>query len=139
MTLLGVLFNLADISGAQRLSSGRVVPIGPVDEQRRIGKICSSLEAHFDEPINFRRLADEIGMHQSSMCRFFKRATGRTLTTYVNELRIGAASELLLNTDSNALEIALRVGFDNYAYFCRRFKKMKGCTPGSLRKEFSRA
>ena len=138
VTLLWILMDLADIVGAERLSSGRFVPICRVEEQCRIDKICGYVEANFDKEIDFRGLAHGIGMHQSSMCRYFKRATGRTLTKYLNELRIAAASELLLSTDLNVLEVALRVGFDNYAYFCRLFKRMKGCTPRFLRNEFCR-
>jgi len=139
LTLLGILTDLADIVGAERLSCGRVVPICRVEEQRRIDEICTYLDANFEREIDFRRLADEIGMHQSSMCRFFKRATGRTLTKYVNEMRIGAASELLISTDCNVLEIAFRVGFENYAYFSRLFKRAKGCTPRFLRTEYCRS
>jgi len=76
-------------------------------------------------------------MDQTSLCRFFKRATGRTMTNYVNELRLGLASELLTNTDLSILEIALRVGFENYSHFCRQFRRNKGCTPRALRKQFS--
>jgi AraC-like DNA-binding protein len=137
ISLLGILVDLAEARRARRLATVRLKPICRIGDQQRIEKICAYLEAHFDHKTNFAQLAAQIPMDQTSLCRFFKRATGRTLTTYVNELRIGTASELLTHTDLSVLEIALRVGFDNYSYFCRRFRSVKGCAPRMLRKQFS--
>jgi AraC-like DNA-binding protein len=136
LALLGILLDLAEESRAQRLSTIRLRPICRIEEQHRIEKICDYLECHSDQKTNFVQLSKQIHMDQTSLCRFFKRATGRTMTTYVNELRLGAASELLTNTDLSILDIALRVGFDNYSHFCRQFKRMKGCTPRILRTLF---
>jgi AraC-like DNA-binding protein len=135
-SLLWILLDLAEETSAERLSTVRLRPICRPDHQRRIEKICHYLENHVDEKIDFTELASRIHMDQTSLCRFFKRATGRTMTAYVNELRLGIASELLISTDLNILEIALRVGYDNYSYFCRLFKRMKGCTPRMLRTQF---
>jgi AraC-like DNA-binding protein len=57
------------------------------------------------------------------------------MTTYINQLRIGAAVQLLLSSDLSVLEIAFRVGFGNYSNFSRQFKRLKGMTPLSLRQE----
>ena len=51
------------------------------------------------------------------------------MTTYVNQLRIGAATQLLMNSDLSVLEIGFRVGFGNYSNFNRQFKRIKGVTP----------
>jgi AraC-like DNA-binding protein len=136
LALLGILSVLAEESKPRRLSTIRLRPICRVEEQQRIENICHHLESHFAQRVNFAQLAKQIYMDQTSLCRFFKRATGRTMTTYVNELRVGAASQLLTTTDMSTLEIAFRVGFDNYSNFSRRFKRMKGCTPRTLRKQF---
>lgn len=65
-----------------------------------------------------------------------KRATGRTLTTYLNELRVGAAAQLLMHSDESILDICFRVGFGNYSNFNRQFKRIKGIGPRSLRRHF---
>jgi transcriptional regulator GlxA family with amidase domain len=53
----------------------------------------------------------------ATLCGFFKRATGRIVTEYVPELRVGAAAQLLISAELSAREIALRVGSENYANF----------------------
>jgi AraC-like DNA-binding protein len=76
-------------------------------------------------------------MNPAALCRFFKRATGRTMTAYVNELRVAAAAQLLRETDLSALEAGIRAGFGNYSNFNRQFKKMKGVGPRTFRREIS--
>ncbi len=136
LNLLWILLDLAEETRAERLSTIRLRPICRVQDQHRIEKICHYLEGHFDQKTNFDELAKRVYMDRTSLCRFFRRATGRTMTTYVNELRLGAASELLISTESNILDIAFRVGFENYSNFCRQFKRIKGCTPRMLRAQF---
>jgi AraC-like DNA-binding protein len=136
LNLLWILLDLAEETGAERLSTIRLRPICRIEDQDKIEKICNRLEDHFDQKTNFAELAKQIHMDPTSLCRFFKRATGRTMTAYVNELRLGVASDLLISTELNILDIALRVGFDNYSHFCRQFKRMKGCTPRMLRTQF---
>jgi AraC-like DNA-binding protein len=136
LTLLTVLMDLAGDSQAKQLSIGKIRPMGRVEDQRRIDEICLYLNQHFDQEIDFTALANQVHMDQASVCRFFKRATGRTMTTYVNEIRVGAAAQLLMETDASILEIGFRVGFGNYSNFSRQFKRIKGYGPRNLRRHF---
>jgi AraC-like DNA-binding protein len=139
LSMLSVLQDLAEESGAAVLSADRIRPVYRVKDQKRIETICDFLDRHYEEPIDYARLSRAARLDQSSLCRFFKKATGRTITTYVNELRVGAAAHLLTNTDLSTLEIGFRVGFGNYSNFGRQFLHVKGCTPGKLRRQFMHA
>lgn len=136
LMLLSVLVELAGEKDAQVLSSSKVRPICRLDDQRRIDSICLYLNEHFDEEIDFASFSHRFHMEQAALCRFFKRATGRTMTAYLNELRVGAAAQLLVNTDKSILEICHRVGFGNYSNFNRQFKRIKGFGPRTLRRQF---
>ena len=136
LLLLSTLVELASDGNAQRLSSGHLTPICRIEDQRRVDAICEHLHRHFDEEMDYGALSHRFHMDQASLCRFFKRATGRTMTTYVNEYRVGAATQLLLESDESLLDIAFRVGFGNYSHFHRQFKLIKGYSPRDLRKQF---
>ena len=136
-TLLSVLVDLADESDAQVLSTLKVKPLCRVADQHRIDEICRYLNENFGKEIEFAKLSKRFCMDQASLCRFFKRATGRTLTVYLNELRVGAAAQFLINTDDSILDICFRVGFGNYSNFNRQFKRIKGCGPRTLRRQFT--
>ena len=136
-SLLSVLVELAEEPHAQTIATEILQPPCRVEDRRRIDQICSYLHQNFDREIDFTQLARELHMSQACLCRFFRRATGRTMTTYINQLRIGAAVQLLVNSDLSVLDIAFNVGFGNYSNFNRQFKNMKGSTPRSLRQELA--
>jgi AraC-like DNA-binding protein len=136
LALLSILVDLASEPNAERLSTGNLTPMCRAGDQRRIDIICSHLNSHLGDDIDYSLLAREVHMDLASLCRFFKRASGRTMTTYVNELRVAAATCLLQETDLSVLEVGFRAGFGNYSNFNRQFKKMKGVRPRTLRREF---
>jgi AraC-like DNA-binding protein len=137
LCLLSALVELAGESHAYRLSSLKLRPICRAQDQRRIDAICRYLSEHFEEKFDFIQLCKHFHMTQAAMCRFFKRATGRTLTTYLNELRVDAAIGLLLHTDESILNICFRVGFGNYSNFHKQFTRIKGVGPRLLRKQLT--
>lgn len=136
ISLLSALLELAGESGASAISTQTLVPLCHVEDERRIDRICSYLHQRFDKEVDFLQLARTVNLSQAALCRFFRRATGRTMTTYVNQLRVGAATQLLMNSDLSVLEIGFRVGFGNYSNFNRQFKSLKGVTPLAVRREF---
>lgn len=139
VTLLSILLDLAGESSAEALSAPGLRPVYRVEDQKRVDKVCSYLTQRFREQIDFTAVAREVHMDQASLCRFFKRATGRTMTTYVNELRVGAAVQLLRETERSILDIGFSVGFGNYANFNRQFNRIKGFGPRQMRRQFAEA
>ncbi len=135
IALLGALLDLADETCTQQLSTGSVRSMSRPADQQRIDAVCRCLDREFEREIDLAQLAKSVHMDQAALCRFFKRATGRTMSGYVTELRVAAATHLLLETDLSVLEIGLRSGFGNYSNFNRLFKRMKGVSPRALREQ----
>lgn len=136
LALLLILLELADERRAILLSTSAIRPMCQIKHQRRINKICLYLEHRDAEKINWDELSRLIHMCRASLCRFFRRATGRTMTQYLNEIRVDSAARLLVDTDLNVLDVAFRAGFGNYSNFTRQFKKIKGYGPRELRRRF---
>jgi AraC-like DNA-binding protein len=55
----------------------------------------------------------------------------------LNEVRLGHASRMLIDTTQSINEIAYRCGFNNMSNFNRIFKKKKNCTPKEFRFEYN--
>ncbi|MGH9587263.1 MAG: helix-turn-helix domain-containing protein, partial [Acidobacteriaceae bacterium] len=134
--LLSALLDLSAEAHPEVLSTSLIPPICRVEDQQRIDAVCAYLNRHFDHEIDYAELSRIIHMDHASLCRFFKRATGRTMTAYVNQLRVGAAAHLLTDTDISILEVGFRVGFGNYSNFNRQFKRIKGYVPRAVRQHF---
>jgi two-component system response regulator YesN len=66
----------------------------------------------------------------------FKQETGLSITAYVIKKRIEKAKQLLIERVLTLPEVAERVGFSDYNYFSRVFKKEVGVSPINYRKSF---
>ena len=62
--------------------------------------------------------------------------TGMTFIDSLNEIRLGHASRLLIDTTQSVAEIAYNSGFNNISNFNRIFKKKKGTTPKEFRESY---
>lgn len=95
------------------------------------------LEAYPDKNLNLEKLADKCGVSKSHLCRVFKKATGQTISQYLNHVRIERACKLLAETGVPIEEIAIASGFNNASYFFRVFKKQVGKLPLEWRRNYS--
>jgi hypothetical protein len=101
----------------------------------RINKVCLFIQNNFQNKIYLKEIADLIYLTESNFCKFFKRATGKTYSDYLNEIRINEASRLLIQTDKTVSQIAFNCGFETLSYFNRVFLNKKGMTPSIYRKQ----
>ncbi len=105
--------------------------------QSRLHSVCRFIDEHLtDATLSQTMIADQAGMTPSAFCRFFRGATQRTVTRYINELRVGMASRLLIETDRSILDICLAVGFENSSNFNRRFRQFRNMSPREYRSRY---
>lgn len=104
---------------------------------RRIDNVCRFLYENCGTGISLTDAAEIAHMTPGSFSRFFRRAMGRSFTSYMNELRVARACALLCDTEFPVGWIATEAGFANLANFNRRFKEIKGLTPSAYRNQFA--
>ncbi len=113
----------------------------PLESERNFISIDDSSTAtllkyvddHFTEEISREQLSELFFFDPDYITKIFKRETGLSFKNYVIDKRLALARELLEETDSPVHDIALKVGYDNYSYFTRLFKKSYGITPVEFR------
>jgi AraC-like DNA-binding protein len=104
---------------------------------RRIQAIMSYLNASFEKDVTLGEAAKLVSMSEVSFSRFFKQRTGKTFIDTLNEIRLGHASRMLIDTTQSISEIAYRCGFNNISNFNRIFKKKKQSTPKEFRQSYN--
>ena len=62
--------------------------------------------------------------------------TGRNISEYIIDLRLGYAARMLVDTAKSISEIGFDCGFNNLSNFNRIFKKKKGCSPSEFRENY---
>lgn len=103
-----------------------------VDEEASTNLI-QYVDAHFTEDMSREHLSELFYFDQDYITRIFKKETGMSFKNYVIEKRLRLAKDLLLDTDEPINMISQKVGYDNYSYFTRLFKKSFGVTPVEFR------
>ena len=78
-----------------------------------------------------------MNMTANYLGQVFKRETGKPYTQYITELRIDRAKSLLLSGDMSISDISNALGFNDYFYFLKTFKRVTGVTPKQYRQEQS--
>ncbi|MDF2927022.1 MAG: two component transcriptional regulator, AraC family [Paenibacillaceae bacterium] len=98
------------------------------------GRMLLYLNEHYQEQIQLKDLSQKFFFNKNYASALFKKHTGMTYSEYVNSIRINKAKELLVKTSLPVAEVAEKVGYTDYFYFNRIFKKITGVTPAGLRK-----
>lgn len=133
LELMGILHQLADEGHYRRLSSSAFVSVKPSCDSRRVQKVQDYINEHYKEDIRLGVLADLAGMTPTAFSRFFKLRTGRSVSDYVIDVRLGHASQMLVGSTASVAEICYACGFNNVSNFNRIFKKKKIHTPKIFR------
>jgi AraC-like DNA-binding protein len=100
----------------------------------KLDKVISYIYQKYTEPLAADELAALAHMSTNHFHRFFKQRTEQTLNQFINQLRIGKACKLLINTNALISVISDLCGFNNISNFNRRFRTVKGSTPKEFRK-----
>ncbi|MDO6427215.1 AraC family transcriptional regulator [Thalassotalea sp. 1_MG-2023] len=100
----------------------------------KLDKVMSYIYQHYTEPLTVENLAELVHMSTNHLHRFFKQRTEHTINQFINQLRIGKACKLLIDSDTQISAISDKCGFNNLSNFNRRFRMLKGATPKEYRK-----
>ncbi len=108
-------------------------------ELERMTKIVEYIEQHYTEPITNQELADLLFLSKGRFEHLFRENMGVPPLQYINELRVKKAMNLIKGSDSSLSEIAAAVGFGDYNYFGRLFRRYYGRTPKEAQQQLKRA
>src|SRR5690606_29350289 len=103
---------------------------------RRIKKVQQYIFDNYKKDIRLNQMADLTGMSPVAFSRFFKLRTGRSLTDYIIDIRLGHATRLLIESRMTVAEICYDCGFNNISNFNRLFKKSKKYAPSEFRDNY---
>ena len=136
MQFIRILHILSEEDGARSLASSAYAKVKVEDDSRRVLKVKNYINENYMYEIKLETLADIANMSQSAFSRFFKLHTGRTLSDYIIDTRLGYATRMLLDTQDSIANISFNCGYNNFSNFNRIFKRKKGCSPSEFREKY---
>jgi signal transduction histidine kinase/AraC-like DNA-binding protein/ABC-type sugar transport system substrate-binding protein len=99
-----------------------------------VKRALAYIHQHYDHPFTRNEIAQSVGVTDNYLSRIFRQELGLSPWEYLARYRVRQAKEFLRITNDNIADIALRVGFDDKAYFTRVFHKYAGCSPTIYRR-----
>ncbi|MBQ6384995.1 MAG: response regulator [Lachnospiraceae bacterium] len=125
-----VLKNLQADKGDEDAPEEENVPV----PDRMIDQVIGEIRNHYTEDIQLTTLASKYAVSTGRLSTMIKEQLQMNFSDYVAQLRIQRAKELLRDDSMSIQEIAEIVGYNDYFYFTKVFKKVQGISPSKYRK-----
>ena len=100
---------------------------------QQVEQIHKYIERSYHENITLTALAEEYHMDASYLSRIFSQKYGETIIAFLTRIRMEKAAELMKDQDKKLETISFLVGYDDYNYFSRVFRKKMGSSPREYR------
>ena len=124
---------LAELELLESKSEAVEMPAGNINySEAAIRQIIEDLDRDCAQKVSLTQLSEKYHISEAYLSHMFKKLTGKSLTNYLAQIRIERASQLItVNVDNpeKFYTIARRVGYEDYQYFVRVFKKVLGVSP----------
>ena len=100
----------------------------------RIGKALGLMHRGLEQDWTLDRIAREVGMSRSRFAERFQTLMGSAPMTYLSDLRLQKAMNLLAGSGDTIQRVASRVGYQSPAAFSRAFANRYGHSPRAVRR-----
>jgi AraC-like DNA-binding protein len=97
-------------------------------------RVMDYITQNYQENISSRSVADHLYINNSYFCRLFRKNFGINFSLYLQTFRLEEAKKLLKYSKLPISDIASAVGFSDFSYFSKIFKRDYGLTPSEYRK-----
>ena len=119
------LFKLMMIDYAARTAQTQMIQTNDPFVQR----VLRTIERNLHERLTPTWIAQQLHVSPSYLSNAFKKETGKTVSTYVNERKIAESKYLLSQPDASITKTAVALGYSTANYFSTIFKEITGQTP----------
>lgn len=99
----------------------------------RLNKVIEYMENNYRESITLDRLSSMANVSRYHFCRLFREITGKTMSEYLNSVRISQVEKLISEQNLSITEAALSCGYNDANYFSRVYKKYKKMAPSKMK------
>ena len=101
----------------------------------KLRKMILYIQEHYAEPITLPALAKRFSVSESYAARLFRQELHTRSSDYINQVRLAAACDLLVNSELPVHSVAERVGYASAYYFSRVFRARYQMTPRDFRRQ----
>ncbi len=107
----------------------------PDSDNAQIAAACRYIHTHLRQNLTRENIAAQVYLHPAYLSRLFKHEMGVTLTDYIAKARIDEACRLLRAPSVKIGAVGAQVGYPQFPYFCRVFRRITGMSPQAYRQK----
>ncbi|MDR3712301.1 MAG: AraC family transcriptional regulator [Puia sp.] len=137
LRLLDILHRLASSKDYSFISDPGIIGHNSLDAER-LNKVFQYTFQNYEREIRLEEVAALVYMTRTSFCRFFQERTKKTFFSFLNNMRLNQACQLLIDTDKSIADITYSCGFNNLSNFNRQFKARFCQSPRAYRQVYSK-
>lgn len=108
---------------------------GYISENHMVQNMVKYIQENFGGPLSLQKMAEKFRLSESHISNMIKKNTGKSFSDHLIEYRIQKAQVLLRTTNDSIEDIAEKVGYPDYFYFLKVYKKATGISPTAYRKQ----
>ncbi|WP_455244179.1 helix-turn-helix domain-containing protein [Petrachloros mirabilis] len=136
--LTASLMNECLVHAFRKLAEGGPLPWLSAIEDDRLGRVLDRIFEDLGGDHTVESLADAAGMSRSTFSECFTEAFGRPPMTFLHQLRMQRAANLLTEASYSVEQVAARIGFSSRSHFSHAFKEHHGVSPALFREQATR-
>lgn len=102
---------------------------------RQIENVYEYLKQHYMEHLSLSELAEKFYVEPSYLSKKFSQKYNETITAFITRCRMEQAKKLMKDAGNKMEVISFEVGYDDYNYFSRVFRRIEGVSPTEYRKK----
>ena len=114
--------------------AGGAEPVEDSSINNQVENVQKHITEHYMEHLSLSDLAEQFFVEPSYLSRKFSQKYGETITACITRCRMDKAKELMANPQNKLEVISFKVGYDDYNYFSRVFRRFEGKSPSEYRK-----
>ncbi|MDG5787208.1 AraC family transcriptional regulator [Evansella sp. AB-P1] len=104
------------------------------NSQLLVKRICGYLERHFDQKLTVENISKIFNISSRQLNRIFKQELNKSVIEVIQHIRIERAKKMLVCSNDKVITVAVKVGYDDPAFFSRLFTRYVGYPPGKFRR-----
>jgi len=106
--------------------------------KNKVGRITDAMivQDSFERLLSLVSILKVLASSEEYQILNVSKITGKTFTSFVNEVRITHACKLLSETSRQISDICFDCGYNNFAHFNKQFKKITELNPSQYRSSF---
>jgi len=136
LNLLQIFDLVASFQKAEKLVMMRTAPLD-ASHRRDLNKVFDFVMLNYKGKITLDSVSALVYMTPNAFCRYFKKHTQKSFSSFVIEVRINKACKMLQDDSNSVSDSCYSSGYNNISNFHRHFRRVVGLTPNEYRKQLA--